>query len=956
MTKKTPKAPCRAPKGTNMIFDNTTHDNNCNPETPEDLIAISFSEGPASNTSIERSEPMEWDEFSQMLSQPEQGLKDGSYFLRGKCEGTRCDSNMDPLSDIIIIDADNSTDGNSCPPPDYVTDTLNDLNYQFILYTSFSHTPENPKYRIILRLDRKVDQKESKQLYQGVIDTLSQNGIIIEKNFESSTWSQPWYFPRYHNKVQQNTFFHGEGGFKRLPVDEILAIVPEIKNTPTAELTSEQILKLKKSIPNCIKLLCSDTKFETTEHRNFNLIKMVLVAYSLSVGHDEAEAISLCQNFIDNYPFSNSLTTPEARLVNFKKCYQSMKQSGSKFSCATARALVIHENVIDCKKCAVEQPHDVEDVIKWVNETTENKEIIDGWIEKTKGMNAVSTDRVIQAVSQKVVVGKIPLKKDLNKQQKAWQRERYQQAREKRSAAREAEGKIEIYYSKTATGKAVHEMSQALVDSDVYRFASKLVTIENARPSSVRMVQKINENNGIYPLMPIINELTLETLRHEVEKVACCMEYAENGIQKEILWADLLLKGLMNIPKSCEKPLIGIVEHPYVDKNFNLVMDQGYDPITGLFKVFDFDNNFIEGSKISLKQSKAAYKYLCDEVMADFPFATSLDKAAAISVLLSALQRKLITDDSGCPGYLFNAPTPSTGKTTLAQVISYIIYNRPAAATSWSNNDEELAKHILGIFKEGHSCVLFDNLKSKTVLQSVELSKAITSATYSKRLLNKNKTETLPSSVLWLFTGNNISVAGDFNTRILSIRLDTKMADPDKRIFKRPNIGDWCLKNRSTIIHACLTILLAAKNIESKLPPSRYNEWDKFVRRPLFLAAKIDIAKLFDRNKDADPKIESQVQFLEIWHSLLGNDQVTSTNILDAAKVGPGCNDSAIGDAIKDISGGDIPGSAVFGKLLQGLKDRIVGGYKITGEISTANENKNRWLWSVEQVSDEDPS
>ena len=144
------------------LLQNSTLGNSSEP--PEGLITIAFSEGPASNTSIDSSEPMEWDAFSQIFSEPENGPKDGSYFVRGNCDGSRCDNNMAPLSEIIIIDAYNGTDGDSCPPPDYVAETLNDLNYQFILYTSFSHTPGNPKYRIIFRLDKKIDQEESKQL------------------------------------------------------------------------------------------------------------------------------------------------------------------------------------------------------------------------------------------------------------------------------------------------------------------------------------------------------------------------------------------------------------------------------------------------------------------------------------------------------------------------------------------------------------------------------------------------------------------------------------------------------------------------------------------------------------------------------------------------------------------------------------------------------------------------
>lgn len=929
---------------------------NCKSEKPDEITLTSF-KGPVTNTTPDNSDSMEWDEFSGTLSKPEQGDKDGSYFVRGKCPGNRCDSNMEPLSDIIVIDADNGPDGHPCPPVDYVADTLQDLDYQFIFYTSFSHTPEKPKYRIIFLLNRPVDQSESKRVYKGIINTLYNNGVRIGKNSESDTWSQPFFFPRYKTEEQRKNFFHAEGGFKKLPVDAILIEVPENGNAPIPELTQDQILKLKKNIPACIQYYITDTELETTDRRNFNLIKMVLVAYSLSTDLDEDEAVSLGQEFIDNYFFSNSLKTPQARLSNFKKCYRSMKQGGCTFSCGSVKALGAPGNAFDCEDCSVEKPHDIEDVLDWLDETEEKKDILAGWMEKTKGMDAVSTDTVLRAVSKKIEVGIRPLAKDLKEQQLAWQREKIKLAREKKSANRKAEGKIEIYYSKTATGAAVYQMSKTLAASTdlncVYRYGSTLVSIVNARPANVRMVKRIYDNNGIYPAMPLIHTHSPETLRHELETMAYCIEVDD----KETMWPLILIKGLMEIPNSFEKPLIGIAEHPYVDENFYPVTDWGYDARTGLFKYIASDLILDFDGAINIERSEAAYKYLRDEVMADFPFATTLDMVGAISTLLTALQRKLITGDSGCPGYLFDAPTQSTGKTTLAQIISYTIYNRPAAATSWSNDDNELGKHILGILREGHSCVLFDNVTNGTVLESDELAKAMTSATYSKRLLGENKTVTVPSCVLWLFTGNNISVAGDFNTRILSIRLDAKMADPDRRTFKRSDIGEWCLDNRSVIIHACMTIILAAKGIKIDLSPTRYNEWDKFVRCPLYIATGVDIADLFERNKAADPKIEGQKIFLEILYHIFRGRPVSAKDILKKAQQESGdyCQDATgICDAIQDIFGGNLPTTSSFGKWLKGLKDRVIGGYKLTATEGSGRKNKNIWLWSVESISGED--
>lgn len=935
---------------------NSTPGNNFKTETPDDKVTVTFFKGPASNTTPDNSDPIEWDELSQMLSEPKQGSKDGSYFVRAECDGKRSDNNTNPLSEILVIDADGGPDGDPCPPVNYTVQTLTDMDYQFILQTSYSNTPKEPKCRILFKLDRKVNQEDSKRLYKGMIDELSKNGIRIEKNSESSTWSQPFFLPRYKTEEQKKNFIHGEGGYNKLPVDKILDTVAEQKSVPKVELTQDQVLKLKKSIPPCIQFFCNDTELETTDSRNFNLIKMSLNAYSLSAGLDEDETISLCQAFINNYPFSNSLETPEARRSNFKKCYQSMKHSGGTFSCATVKALGAPIDFFNCMDCALKKPNAIRDVLEWVDDT-KKEDILTGWIDKTKGMDAVSTDTILKAVSKKTYAGKRALRKDLKTQQKAWQSENSQKARANRKQKRKVAGLKEIIYQETATGIGVMQISEALMQLEtVYRFGPSVVSIVNSRPESVKMVQLSQDSNSAYRPRPVMHQHTIETCRHDLEKVACCISFDNDKNPKERMFPALLIRGYLDAPNTNDKPLTGIVEYPFIDASYNPVTEQGYDHKTGLFISYSSDLLLNFNHNPSIDQSKDAYRYFRDEVLADFPFATDLDMVGAISIFLTALQRKMISGDSGCPGYEIDAGTQSTGKTSIAQTISYSIYNSPIAATSWSNNDEELGKHILAILREGHNCVLFDNLPEGTTLESNELSMAMTNSTYSKRLLGDNRTITVPSQILWLFTGNNILITGDFNTRIGQILLDAKMSNPDKRKFKRADLGKWCMDNRNKIIQACMTIILASKDFKCDLVPTRYKEWDKFVRIPLFQVTGIDVGELFERNKTADPKIEGQLMLLESWHEVFGNQSLTTKEVLNKISpiaAGSFNKDTPLGkfeDALKDMFFGNLPTTRGLGKKLSSFKNRIIGGYRVGSTIGTSREQSNKTCWQVTKV------
>ena len=592
---------------------------------------------------------------------------------------------------------------------------------------------------------------------------------------------------------------------------------------------------------------------------------------------------------------------------------------------------------------------EVEGIVDWI-EDSEQKEILIHWKQKAKDLSDIGQTIVIEAIQKKTGIGKQPLKADLKKYIGKIRKAERQQRELERSEKLKEKGITEIDYFEAFPGRCVLALCNALArlpkSKAVYRFGDKVVSVIDGIPTSVRMVKHMHDAGGQYPLMALIKEHSVESLRLKIEKVAVLYGQTNRGERKQINVPRLILKGLMDYQEQTAiKPLVGVCEHPFVDESFKPVTRQGYDPRTGLFIKFDDNLKFEFNNPIGKKEAEDAYKFLTDEVLADFPFESDLDQAAAVSALLAAMQRKMIHGDSGCPGYLFDAPVQSSGKTTLAQIISYSIYNRPAAATSWADNDEEIGKHLLAILMEGHSCVLFDNLPEGARIESNELAKAMTSATYRKRQLGHNVEVMAPSQVLWLFSGNNVMPCGDFNTRILPIRLDPKMANPDKRTFKRRDIGQWCQQHRPEIIKACLTILIGSLSMSKSTTPTRYPEWERYVRDPIFYVSGLNIAELFDRNKENDPKLEGQRIFLEAWYDAFGTAEKSSKQVLETAN-----HNYNINASIVDIFGGILPSTFQLSSWLRKLKDRIIGGYKIVSVKGEGIENHNKKCWILEKI------
>ena len=71
-------------------------------------LQIAISGGPITNAMV-RTKTVEWFRFCDYLRVPKTGQKDGSYFLRGVCDGERCNNNMNGAS-LAIVDADKRID------------------------------------------------------------------------------------------------------------------------------------------------------------------------------------------------------------------------------------------------------------------------------------------------------------------------------------------------------------------------------------------------------------------------------------------------------------------------------------------------------------------------------------------------------------------------------------------------------------------------------------------------------------------------------------------------------------------------------------------------------------------------------------------------------------------------------------------------------------------------------
>lgn len=164
-------------------------------------------------------------ELIAVISKPQMGVKDGSYFIR--CAGTaRNNIDTGDAASILIIDGDSSIDSMSgeiiggAVNPSLVNAVLTSLGVNHCIYSSFSNDADYHKYRVIVPCEYSREQLPI--LLDFLFDKLHNQGVMLAPVKENKTWAQAWFFPRCNkDNVDLFQFYQNTEG-KNLDADATL--------------------------------------------------------------------------------------------------------------------------------------------------------------------------------------------------------------------------------------------------------------------------------------------------------------------------------------------------------------------------------------------------------------------------------------------------------------------------------------------------------------------------------------------------------------------------------------------------------------------------------------------------------------------------------------------------------------------------------------------------------------
>jgi hypothetical protein len=293
---------------------------------------------------------------------------------------------------------------------------------------------------------------------------------------------------------------------------------------------------------------------------------------------------------------------------------------------------------------------------------------------------------------------------------------------------------------------------------------------------------------------PRIDTLSVPSLRG---MVAGAVEWKKSG--KNCFPPKDVAENLIHLGEWPDVPgLVTNARAPVVTPSGRVTAPNGYDLEAKVFVQTGEDIPAFEGD------AAAAAKWIFDEVLVDFPFATESDRAHALALMLLPIVRPFINGPT--PLHLFDAPVQGTGKSLAATVCLIPTQGTGIVVTPGTHDEEEWRKKIAAGLLSGAPYILFDNLSKK--VDSDTLATCLTGTTWNDRMLGSMSLARAEIRCAWIATANNADLSRDILRRTAWIRLDSKLERPeDRSVYKHKYITEWVGSNRAVILSALIRMV-----------------------------------------------------------------------------------------------------------------------------------------------------
>ena len=381
-------------------------------------------------------------------------------------------------------------------------------------------------------------------------------------------------------------------------------------------------------------------------------------------------------------------------------------------------------------------------------------------------------------------------------------------------------------------------------------------------------------------------------------------------------------------------PLSGIINTPTMRGDGSILDAPGYDRATGLL----FDPLGVEFPAIperpTIEEARTALALL-DDLIATFPFVAEVDRAVALSAILTALVRRSMP---AAPMHSFSATVAGSGKSLLVDVVSSIATGHEAGVIAQGSSEEELEKRLGAALIAGDPIIAIDNCERP--VEGQLLCQLLTQLTVKPRILGKSENSTCSTGAFITSTGNNLILAGDLIRRAVLCRLDAQVERPELRVFDRDPVAH-AKDNRPALAVAALTILRSFHIAGRPAKPPKigsFAEWSDLVRGALIWLGCADPVATMEAIRGSDPRLGQMQQVMFAWREAFHGQNVTVATVIKAACEQQRADtfdgrfefvNEDLREALLNVAGrGGAINNRALGNWLSSNKGRIINGLR----------------------------
>jgi hypothetical protein len=396
--------------------------------------------------------------------------------------------------------------------------------------------------------------------------------------------------------------------------------------------------------------------------------------------------------------------------------------------------------------------------------------------------------------------------------------------------------------------------------------------------------------------------------------------------------------------------IAGVISTQTMRPDGTILDKEGYDDATRLLLVAPPKMPPIK-AKPSRDDALAALALL-NGLLVEFPFVSDLDRAVALSALITPVVRGAF---QVAPMHCAKAPVAGSGKSYLFDTAAAIAIGQAMPVMAAGADEEELEKRLGAALLAGQPLICIDNVNGE--LKGDALAQTIERPLVNIRILGKSERVQIEARGSSVFcNGNNIIIVGDLCRRVITTALDPLMESPETREFKSKPV-DRVLADRGAYIAAALTVCRAyvvAGRPGALTALASFEGWSDTVRSALVWLGERDVVHTQKAAKQDDPERAQLNEMLSSWGDVIGVGYKTRLTLAEVLAIAADQERwPRLNAAIQDVAArGREPGDAKrLGDWLRKRRGRFIGRLRL---VNDADQNRRQVKWWIEGMADSD--